>query len=280
MPGRRGRDTAGTGAMPGGRDARDGGRTMAPKLMKDAEGHVVERNGLPVWKLDDGSEETFDGPALHATFGTIREERDRAAREARELQERVRRFGNHSDEDIVKALERVANLDQKKLIEADKLDEVIDHRIRPMREAWEQERATLQGAVKAKEAALKRHVLGRLFAEWDGLKDWFLTPDLLEAKYGAHFEVTDTLDVIPYVDAERTEKLYMKSNPGVVAPFAEAISTLLDRHPQKDKLRRGVNAQGSDAPGQPRAAGGGQDFSNLSPEDRLTRFRQQQAGAR
>lgn len=254
---------------------------MGAQLLKDAEGRIVERNGLPVWKLDDGAEVTYDGPALHATFGTIREERDKAQRLAAEAEERLRKFGKHSDDEILQALTTVQNLGDQKLIEAKKLDEVVETRLRPARDAWESEKAALLEKVRQKEEALKRHVLGRLFAEWDGLKEWFLTPDLLEAKYGAHFEVTDALEVIPYADPAHKERLYSKTNPGVVAPFSEAISELLARHPQKDKLKRGVNAQGGDAPGTSRGGNVGLtgDLSSLSPEERLSRFRQGQAGA-
>lgn len=252
---------------------------MSWKLKLDEAGHVVVgQDGHPVYVADDGKESSFDGPKLLETLGKVRDEHkgDREKRAA--LEGRLKAFGDRSDEDILKALDVVANLDQSKLVEAGKVDEVVNGRLQPMRDAWMKEKQELSDAVAKAQALLKSHVLKSRFAEWEGADNYYVTWDFLEAKYGDYFDVDESLNVVPFKDPSRKDKLYNRQ--GEVASFGEAIDELLSHHPHRDKIRKGNPAKGSDAPPQDQRGRPNQpDLSNLPPEERLARHRASQSGA-
>jgi hypothetical protein len=227
------------------------------KVKTDDQGHAVLKDGLPVWVLDNGSEEVFDGPKLHSTVGKIRQERDEFETQARVTRDALRRFGS-SDDEINAAVEKLKlarNLDDKKLIDAGKVDEVVNQRLKDAAVAWEQEKGQMKQAQDDLSSRLRKVLISNRFATTKALDGTFLTPALAEATFGSLFDVENESPVA-FRDGSRKERLYSKNDPSKVADFDEALSILVTSHPEYPKWKKGVNAAGGGAPGSGDPAGG------------------------
>src|ERR1700754_878130 len=95
------------------------------KLKLDDDGHVVVSDDKPVYVHDDGKEVAFDAPGTVATISRLNGEA-KGHREAKEAAEAsLKRFEGIADPEVAKrALETVKNLDDGKLLQADKVDEI------------------------------------------------------------------------------------------------------------------------------------------------------------
>ena len=89
------------------------------KLKFDEQGHVVVQDGKPVYVHDDGKEVPFDAPQALAKIGSLNAEA-KQHREAKDAAETKLKAFEGIDDAVAakKALERVKNLDDKKLMVA------------------------------------------------------------------------------------------------------------------------------------------------------------------
>jgi hypothetical protein len=244
------------------------------KLKIDDQGHAVLKDGLPVWVLDDGAEEAFDGPKLHGTLGKLRRERDEFETQARGAKDALKRFGA-SDEELADAAEKLKlarNLDDKKLIDAGKVDEVVNQRLKDAAVAWEQEKGQMKQAQDDLSSRLRKVLISNRFATTKALEGTFLTPALAEATFGGLFDV-ESESPVAYRDGSKKERLYSKNDPSKIADFDEALSILVTSHPEFPKWKKGVNASGGGAIGSNGSAGGNsmtrEQFEAQTPAARM-----------
>lgn len=219
-----------------------------PKLKLDDAGNVAVRDGLPLWLMDDGSEQTFDGPKLHDTLRKVRSERDKQEERANEAHGLLKHFGG-SPEEIEAARDKLRlakALDEKKLVEAGKIDEVVNERLRAATATWDQEKNGLISARDEASAKVRKVLISNRFATSKVTKDYILTPDLLEALFGSHFDV-DGEEVVAFRDASKKERIYSATDPSKLADVDEALTTLLKAHPNHDSWKKAVGATGGAA---------------------------------
>jgi len=244
---------------------------MAAKLKLGENDQPVYQDGKFVLVLEDGSETAFDAVGAYSTFGKIRNERDEWKSKAESAEGELVKFGKSADE-RAKAIERVKlaqALDEKKLVDAGKVDEVIAERVKAMKAEHEAALAEVNSKATGLESQLRRILVRKQLEDLDIWEGYLPTKDLLiEHVLERQFDL-DGDQVVAFADAEKKSKLYSKSDPSRPADVKEAAEQLLKAHPNHDKWKKGVNATGSDATGNPKP-GGVADASAVSSLERLS----------
>ena len=94
------------------------------KLKIDEQGHAVLQDGKPVYVHDDGKEVPFDAEQAVTKIASLNAEakQHREAKEAAEA--KLKAFDGVDVDKAKQALETVANLDAKKLIDAGEVEKV------------------------------------------------------------------------------------------------------------------------------------------------------------
>lgn len=240
------------------------------KLKRDANGNVVcDANGMPVWIMANGDEVAYDVPSAVQKIGELTTEakNHRLAKEAAEG--KLAAFtGIEDPAAAIKALETLANLDSKKLIDAGEVDKVkkqvaegYDAKIKTLTEAHALE-------VSGKDAHIYKLEVSNQFATSPFLNGdtakIILPPDIAEATFGKHFKIEDQ-QVVAYIG---DNKIYSKERPGELAKFDEAIAVIVDQYPMKERILKGSGGKGSGAE-QKGQQGQRQDNTNLSSTQRI-----------
>lgn len=226
------------------------------KLKLDEAGHVVVQDGKPVYTHDDGKDIPFDAAATVATITRLNGEA-KGHREAKERAEAtLKTFEGISDPAAaVKALETVANLDLKKLVDAGKVEEVKAEAKR----AFDEQVKALQEASKpiiAERDSLKNMLhsekLGNAFSRSKYIADNLAVPvDMVQAAFGTGFKVEDNA-IVGY---QSGNKIFSRAKPGEVATFDEALEIMVDAYPFKDNILKGSGASGGGAGGGNKSGG-------------------------
>jgi hypothetical protein len=258
--------------------------TALMKLKLDDKGNVVVQDGKPVYVHDDGKEVAFDAPNTIATISRLNGEA-KTNRERYEAAEgKLKSFDGITDPEIArKALETIKNIDDKKLVDAGKVEEV---RAAAVRAHEEQSRATAKAHAEevTRLKAENEKITSNFYAEKIGgsfsrskffSKDadssfkFSVPPDMVQARFGHQFKIEDG-KVVAYDSAGN--KIYSRTRPGEIADFDEALETLVENYPYKDQILKGSVGAGGGA-GNGSGAGGKKSlslaaFNALSPKDR------------
>lgn len=237
----------------------------------DGKTYAVIEDGKPVYIHDDGKEVAFDAPATVAKIGQLNGEA-RNHREAKEAAEtKLKAFEGIDDPAAARdALNTVANLDAKKLVDAGKVEEVKAAAIKATEEKF--------APVVAERDKLKNdyhaEMIGGRFARSKYIADSLAIPaDMVEARFGRNFEIVDGKVVAK--DASGNQ-IYSVAKPGDLADFDEALEILVGAYPQRDHILKG-SGDGSGALGKGGAAGSGKTmtreaFDTLSPAEKSAKM--------
>lgn len=226
---------------------------MKLKLTEDGKAAVINEQGFPVYIRDDGSEAAIDVPTTVATISRLNGEA-KAHREAKEaLESKVKLFEGIDDpESAKKALELAKNIDEGKLLQAGKVEEIKNAAKRAAEEQVAAANKANAEALKAAEAERDK-IRNELYSEKIGgsfNRSKFISekvaipPDLVQARFGQSFKVEDGKTVA--YDSSGN-KIYSPSKPGELAEFDEALEVLVGQYPYKDQILKGANQSGSGA---------------------------------
>ena len=216
------------------------------KLKLTSEGHAVVQDGKPVFVHDDGREVAFDAVGTVATIARLNAEAKGHRERAEAAEAALKPFEGIEDAAKArKALEMVANLDQKKLVDAGEKDRAIAEAIKAVEDKYlpiVKEADTLKGQ-------LHSHMVGGAFSRSKYIAEKFATKgpagvEIAQALFGNRLKVEDG-KVVAY-DANGA-KLYSRSRPGELADTEEAIELLVEAHPHKAHLIVGSGASGGGA---------------------------------
>lgn len=211
------------------------------KLKLDESGHVVVKDGLPVYVHDNGSEVTNDAAANVAKIKSLADQLEEAKKEAKTL---ATKYAGIEDPDAARsALQVVANLDSKKLVDAGKVDELLKERSAAAEKAWSEKEKNYTTTIAEKESRIYRLSVGNKFATSKVFdpKKLAITPRMAEALWGNRFKVEGD-DIVPY--DEHGKKVYSSERPGELASFDEAIASFIAADPDRDRYTLGVNNGG------------------------------------
>lgn len=233
------------------------------KLKLDEAGHVVVKDGNPVYVHDDGKELPLDAKATLATISRLNGEA-KSHREAKEAaEEKLKGFAGIQDPAAaIKALEVVSNLDMKKLIDAGQVEKVKEEAAK----AFDAKLKSIEDGFKpilAERDALKQSLvnekIGGSFARSPFIKDKVsIPPELVQAYFGHSFKLEG--DKVVAYDKEG-KQIFSRLKPGNVAEFDEALEIQIDNSPFRDNILKGSGAHGSGAGG---GSGGGNGKKSMS----------------
>lgn len=237
------------------------------KLKMDDAGHVVVSDGKPVYVHDNGQEAPFDAVATVATIARITDESKGYKTRAQTAEAKLQGFEGIDDPAAAKkALQTVANLKDKDLVDAGEVERVKSAAI----EAVE---AKYRPVVEERDRLLsenKSEKLGNAFGKSKIITDkLILPPDAAQKLFGDRFDVENGKIV---AKDWHGNVINSKSRPGDVADFDEAMDAIIDGYAHKDSILKGTGNRGDGA--RPSHGGGGPDLSTLSPAARITAARQ------
>jgi hypothetical protein len=228
-------------------------------------------DGKPVFVHDDGKEIAFDGPAAMDRIKSLNGEA-KSHREAKEAAEtKLKVFEGLDDVEAArKALQTVANLKDKQLVEAGEVEKIKAGAIAAVEEKFKgvvNERDALKGERDKIKNDLDGLVRSNAFQGSKFVADKVAVPvHMLEKTFGDRFKVEDG-KLVPY-DA-KGEKLFSRVKPGELAGFDEALEITIAADPFKDNILKGTNGGGGARSG----GGGGLDMTGMSPVERMNAAR-------
>lgn len=232
------------------------------KLKYDESGQIAIKDEKPVYVYDDGKEVSFDAPAAMAKISELNEEGKTRRLKVKELEEKL--IGFDGIEDVptaLKAIEMVKNLDEKKLIDAGKVEELkktyadqVIEKEATLKKAYDEKITDLETQLKGKDDSIFKMMVSEKFQS----SPWFsgddrktnLFPELATSYFGDNFKVENAngrLRVVGYDDSG--DVILSREKIGEPADFDEAISSLIEQHPKKQEMLRGNPGGGPDLSG-------------------------------
>jgi hypothetical protein len=252
-------------------------------IEKDGATYAEVKDGKPVYVNDDGTEAAIDLPGTAATISRLNGEA-KTHREAKEAAlEKLKAFEGIDPAAARDALDKIANIDAKKLIDAGEVEKVkegvakaLEGKMAEAQKAFETQIGEARANVSKLEAALHDEKIGGAFARSQFIKDKLVIPaDLVQARFGKNFKLEDG-KVVAYDD--RGQQIYSPARPGELADFDEALSSIVSVYPQKDHILKGSGGSGTGARPSAAASGGSKtitrnEFFALSPAEQSSKIK-------
>lgn len=252
------------------------------KMLEGDKGIAVNDKGLPIIINDDGSEAGVDAIHLATKVPELNAEAKGHRLKAKEAEEKLAAFAGIEDPAAaVKALETVANLDAKKLVDAGEIEkmkssilEAGQAKLDETKKAYEDQIAGLNEKLNAGQEQIFKLMVSDKFKSSPTVETTILPPDMAEAYFGKHFKVEEKDGKSVVVGYMGEDPIYSQERPGEIASFEEALGTVIDKYPMKDRILKGSGGHGSGASG---GDGGnfGENFKDLPPTERLKAARRQ-----
>lgn len=245
------------------------------KLKLTADGFAVVQDGKPIYIGDDGKEVAFDAPGTVAAIARLNGEAKSHRERAESLDERLKAFNGIDDPvKALSALQVVANLDEKKLVDAGERDRAVTEAVR----ATEEKYVPVTKRVKKLEEQLNSYLIGDVFAKSKFIADKFAAKgpagvEIARALFGRQFKVENDETVVAY--GPDGKKLYSRANPGVLAGPDEALEIIVDAYPHKEHLLAGTGASGGGSHSMQITSGGKKvvsraAFEGMSQSERMS----------
>lgn len=209
----------------------------------DGKQYAEIQDGKPVYVEDDGKEVAFDAVGTRATITRLNAEAKSHRERAEAAEKTAKAFEGIEDAAAARrALELVANLDAKKLVDAGEIEKVRAE----IGKAFETKLGEATTRAEQLEQQLYAERIGGSFARSKVIADKLAIPaDMVQARFGQAFKIEDG-KVVAYDG--NGNKLYSRARPGELADFDEALETLVEQYPHKDHILKASGANGGGAP--------------------------------
>lgn len=209
----------------------------------DGKQYAEIQDGKPVYVEDGGQEIAFDAVGTRSTITRLNAEAKSHRERAETAEKTVKAFEGIDDPAAAKkALETMANLDAKKLVDAGEIEKVKGE----ISKAFQTQLDEANGKVQSFEQQLYAEKIGGSFARSKMIADELAVPaDMVQATFGKAFKIEEG-KVVAY-DANGN-KIFSQARPGELADFDEALKTLVEAYPHKDHILKPSGAKGSGAP--------------------------------
>lgn len=241
------------------------------KLKLDANGNPVLQDGKPVYVMPDGKEIAFDFAENASRISRLNAEAQSHRERAEAAEKSLQAFSGITDPAAaLKAMQTVAGLDEKKLIQAGERDAAVKAAVKPLEDqlsAITRERDEARGQ-------LDSHLVRGAFAGSKFIAEKFSAKgpagvDIAQALFASRFKVENGKLVAYGTDGN---KLYSPTRHGELADADEAIALMVDAYPHKASILAGTGQSGTGAGGSGAGAGGKPtytraQFAALSPVD-------------
>jgi len=237
------------------------------KLKFDENGAVttVEKEGVafPVYVDDDGKDIDVDVPNLFAKVAELSSEAKTRRQEKNALQERLDLFKDIEDlptwkENAEKAMQTVKNYDDKKLVDAGKVEQVKqsvieakDEEIRQIHESYKGKISEQEQTIVRKDSQIYELAISNKFSQsplFNGPNRKYNIPaDMAEAKFSRQIRLEEGKDgKLREVGYKLNgEPIYSRKTPGELAFFNEFMPEIIDEYPKKDEIIETMAGSGS-----------------------------------
>lgn len=230
----------------------------------DDNGAIVLKDGNPVYLDNAGKEMTVAGDTISRLNGEARGHRE--AKEAAEA--KLKQFEGIDPEKATKAIELVSKLDAKTLIDAGEVDKVKSE----ISSQYQAQIAEKDKALESSNNTINNMRIDNVFANSDFIRENIAVPrDMFEATFRGNFKYEEG-KVVAYDKAGN--RLMSKNRVGEYAEPDEAMTLLVEMHPQKDTIIKANAGNGSGSGG---AGGGTGKGRNIKRADFVTMTPAQQA---
>lgn len=210
----------------------------------DGKQYAEVLDGKPVFTGDDGKDIAFDAVGTRDTITRLNAEAKSHRTRAETAEGLVKTFEGISDPAAaIKALETVANLDAKKLVDAGEIEKVKGE----ISKAFQTQLDEANGKATTFEQQLYAEMIGGNFARSKFIADKLAVPaDMVQATFGRNLKIEEG-KVVAY-DAQG-QKIFSRARPGELADFDEALETLVSQYPHRDHILKSSDANGGGAQG-------------------------------
>ena len=225
------------------------------ELLFDSNGHVVVQDGKPVYKHADGKEIPFDAPSAVNSITELNNEAKGHRLKARDFETQLKNFDGLDAKKAREALDIVQNLDDKKLVDAGKVEAIKKQLIddfevtkRGIITNFEEEKTTLTKDLEKSNGYIHNMMVESEFYKnplFNG-KDQktTMTADVAYSVFKDHFTI-DTSGETPRVVAKLDgEELFSRENPGKPATFHEAMDKIWEKYPNRTRYESQDNGGG------------------------------------
>jgi hypothetical protein len=234
--------------------------------------YAIVSDGKPVYVDDSGQEQAYDGEELANRVTALNGEAMGFRKEKEKLAKQLEAYSGIEDPAAAaKALETLASLDQKKLVDAGKVDEIKAAAIA----ATEEKYAPIVSENDSLKKALTKEMIGGRFARSSFIQEKLVAPvPMVEATFGPNFGIEDGKVVAKYPDGN---PVFSKARPGELADFDEALSLLVNSSTFKDSILKGAGQRGSGAEGGNGGQGGSKqmtrsEYEKMAPTERQAKL--------
>ena len=235
---------------------------------------VANDEGNPIYTTDNNAEVGYDGEKLATRVNELNTENTKNAKAAQEAATKLKAFEGIDADKARSALDTVANLNDKKLIEAGEVEKVKGEAIKATKAQYdsliEQTYKPLEKKAAKLEAALHEEKIGGRFARSKFISEKIAIPaPLMRKSFGEHFTIEEGAVVARHTSGE---EIYSRKNAGEKADFDEALEILVDSSPYRDDILKSSGKGGTGGKGSGGGGGGGKqmneaDFQKLQLND-------------
>lgn len=218
-------------------------------------------DGKAIYVDDKGEETGYDGEELAARLTQVNGESATRRHELKEAKDKLQTFDGIQDPAAaIKALDTVKNIDDKKLIDAGKAEEVKAAAVAVVEERHDQVIKEKYEPLEAERddyrKRLHKEMIGGRFARSKFIDEKMAVPvQMVQATFSKHFTIEDG-EVVAR-DSAGTQ-VYSKSRPGEVADFDEALQIIVQNSPYRDQILKETKrpGPGPETPGRGKPPGG------------------------
>lgn len=264
--------------------------TLKLKINEETQGPVVTEDGKIIYLNDSGEELPLDPAAMYQKINDLGKQNKADRNNYVTLRNRYSVFEDIEDieawkGEADKALETVANFEEKDWLEASKVEALkkdmkdsYDEKLRQKDVKLSETEKAHADVVAGKDNQIRTLMISTRFASSPYFtgekKTTTLNPEIAEAYFGKHFKVEQPKEPgkSPYLRAYdfNGDLINSKVNPGEPADFDEAMGIIIDLYPAKDSIL--ISSGGGSGAG---GGGGG----GITPADELAKLKKQHAEA-
>ncbi len=246
-----------------------------PKYKTIDGGIAADDKGNPVVINDDGTETGVDAIHLINKIPALNSEAAGHRKKAEELAKQLESFSGIEDpEAAIKAIETVKSLGDKELIDAGEAAKFKEEAINETKKVYEKKIEEIIGKAEALKGQVFKLMVSDRFKSSPVMEKIIIPPDIAKEYFGKNFRVEEREGKRIVVGYMGDNPIYSKERPGEIASFDEALETIIDSYPMKDRILKGSGGRGSGAPGNSGGAGGAKvmqrsAFNELPPVQQM-----------
>ena len=244
--------------------------------------NIAVKDGHPVWVYDDGKEAGFNAESALKSIKDVTAESISRKEKLREYESKFAPFmeienGSEFVTKAKEAMETVKNFDDKKLIDAKEVETLkqsvaatYKEKISGMETAFATKEKEYLSAIESKDSNISNLLIKGAIGRAKFIEDkTVLTPSIAYDVFKANFKIEENEGEARAVATRKDgTKIMSLKDPGSYAGIDEALETLVNEHPDKNRLLRGIDGGGGTPPGSQRN-NGNVDLSKMSPRERL-----------